>query len=158
MRKSKLAAYCLGVLFVSSVSAQSAITSGGDSGSSGNYALSWSLGELSISTLTSSNYILTQGLHQGIYVEPIPLNTGVSSFNIEVFPNPAKEWIEIANRNSNSKWSYTILNQKGKAITAKGEILDAKHRVDLENIPSGLYFIQIKDQDQSQSFKLIINR
>lgn len=157
-RTAYLIPCCFCLLSFTSLSGQSLIGSGGDSKSGSTYSLSWSLGELSVSTLSSSNFILTQGLHQGIYIEPIPLNAEKSFFKVEVFPNPANDWIQITSEETDVAWSYAILNQEGKEMKVSRNLKDQNRQVDIRDMASGMYFIIVNQPNKSQSFKLIINR
>ena len=56
---------------------QSVISSSGNSNSSDDYTISWTIGELAISTINNSDITLTQGFHQPLIVDVIP--TGIES-------------------------------------------------------------------------------
>lgn len=72
----------------------SVIAAGGDYAESGQISISWTLGELAVSTLAGENMILTQGFQQ-------PFDVGVGTgpeavnWNISVYPNPVRDVLTI---------------------------------------------------------------
>lgn len=89
---------CIGIISVT-VRAQVSlspivISSGGDYFESTNMSISWTLGELAVTTLQSDNMILTQGFQQ-------PFNIGVGirqnemNWTISVYPNPVEDELMI---------------------------------------------------------------
>ncbi|MEZ4808043.1 MAG: hemagglutinin protein [Flavobacteriales bacterium] len=55
----------------------SVVGSAGGSGTAGATTLSWTVGEMSVSTLNNGNNILTQGFHQG---EPLKVRINIAAF------------------------------------------------------------------------------
>ena len=59
-----------------------------------SYSLEWSLGELAVSTLSSSANILTQG-----FLQPIATTVGTDDLFDEsrftAFPNPVSDWLNL---------------------------------------------------------------
>ena len=74
--------------------APSVISSGGGYAEGDNISISWTLGELAVTTLTGGNMILTQGFQQ-----PFDMGVGISSnevnWNISVYPNPVGDELRI---------------------------------------------------------------
>ena len=86
-------------LAVATLSAQvilapSVISSGGGHFDGDNFSISWTLGELAVTTLTGGDLILTQGFQQ-------PFITGVGiaekemDWQISVYPNPVSDELRI---------------------------------------------------------------
>jgi len=69
---------------------------------------------------------------------------------INLFPNPASDEITIQfNQNSsNSSYQYYILNNVGSLVRS-GELND-RNTISIQNLQSGMYWVQIKDNSTSQ--------
>lgn len=75
--------------------------------------------------------------------------------NIKVFPNPATSFIQLDIDGDISQSSVLILDIAGKVVL--NQRIDSNHEViDIDNLPSGLYFVKIQDKKQSKVFKIII--
>ena len=73
----------------------------------------------------------------------------------EVFPNPALENVTIQ-LNKMGDFAYTISDMKGNALI-NGSLSDLTHQVDVSELRSGAYVIQIysDERDELKSIKLI---
>ena len=98
MRKPSLFFVCT-LFIIASINVQvtlapSVISSGGGYGENGNVSISWTLGELAVTTLTGSNIILTQGFQQ-----PFDIGVGFKkdevNWDISVYPNPVGDELRI---------------------------------------------------------------
>ncbi len=89
------------VCLLSSISLQaqieitpSVISSSGGYGEKENFSISWTLGELAITTLQGENLVLTQGFQQ-----PSEIGVGLKKYeidwNISVYPNPVHNELNI---------------------------------------------------------------
>ncbi len=72
---------------------------------------------------------------------------------IEIFPNPANEFVSISN--STDKFSYEIINVNG-LIIEKQNVEGNKTYIDISKINNGIYFIKIKTGNKVIIKKLII--
>lgn len=74
--------------------APSVISSGGGYAEGDNISISWTLGELAVTTLTGGNMILTQGFQQ-----PFDVGVGIRkdkvNWDISVYPNPVGDELRI---------------------------------------------------------------
>lgn len=64
-----------------------------------------------------------------------------SSSSIKLFPNPAKDYIEISGLENTGK--YKIINSIGTEID-KGEILNLE-KIDIQNLSNGIYLLKFED-------------
>lgn len=79
--------------------------------------------------------------------------------NFSISPNPANDYVELNNlpKKWNSNASIEVLNIIGKVVSEKTIGKTEKHRIDVSNLKSGIYFIRLKaDGQYSRSQKLII--
>ena len=72
----------------------SVIAAGGGFGEGNNISISWTLGELAVTTLSAGDLILTQGFQQ-----PFDIDVGVKekelNWGISVYPNPVGDVLRI---------------------------------------------------------------
>jgi hypothetical protein len=81
-------------------------------------------------------------------------NIPMSREEIKIYPNPAKDYIQF--KHSTKIISYRIADYTGKLLLA-GNYLESG--INVENLPSGVYIVQILLKNKSQAFgKLIIEK
>jgi hypothetical protein len=75
------------------------------------------------------------------------------------YPNPTSDnlFLQIGNFN-NEKLSYQIFDTQGKLLS-NGKIKFPLTQVNMNNLPSAIYFIKVVNEDNKnvQSFKIIKN-
>jgi hypothetical protein len=76
------------------------------------------------------------------------------SAHLKIFPNPATNIILFDNISSSINSTYEIFDGIGKQV-AKGSVTDKK--VQINNLESGSYFIQIKTDQQNSFGRFIKN-
>ena len=76
--------------------------------------------------------------------------------NLKVFPNPAKEKVFIEIKNSiPDQFRLTIIDMNGR-VFYKNDLTGNSFEIDVNDYPSGLYFVEIKTPDITKRLKLII--
>ena len=109
-----------------------------------NYNLSFTIGEIAIQTFTQNQIILTQGFHQEDY-QITQINELNNNFDINIFPNPTKDIINIDCNITNSKADLYIKDTRGAIIYF---LLDFStneiQRIDFSQFSPGVYFIEIE--------------
>lgn len=105
-----------------------------------------------------SGNIALMDMQNGLYIvkpdDDLITNTGYVKPNIEVivYPNPVKE--DILNIATNQNCAYSIHGLTGnKIITGKSE--NAFFRIDISNLPKGVYFINITTKQGEVTKKII---
>lgn len=76
-------------------------------------------------------------------------------YSVKAYPNPAVDFINVE---TNKKSSFQLFNSSNK-LTLEGQLNDVKNKVDISNQQSGLYFLIVKNIENSQSktMKILIN-
>ena len=74
--------------------------------------------------------------------------------NIQVFPNPAINFVEV-NIGSENRGGYKIIDFSGR-VCLYGEISNGKRNIDISNIAKGAYLIRLDLNGSSTSSTLII--
>ena len=125
-------------LFVASfANSQTVINSTGGFIANGTNSLSYSLGEIAISTITSPQNFLTQGLLQPTNISTTIVENNLPKNNpsIKLFPNPVETVLHIV---SDIDISYIqFYSIEGKLISQKN--LSTKS-IDISNLKQGVYF------------------
>jgi hypothetical protein len=76
----------------------------------------------------------------------------VQAVNIEIYPNPGNEFLFV---NAKSMGIATITDINGKTMRVL-KIFPGQTKIDLSQIPSGVYLFNFKDSIATHKFKLII--
>jgi hypothetical protein len=103
---------------------------------------SWTIGEVITETHSMETLTLTQGFQQDNLAvswigEDIP-----TEFQINAYPNPAKDIIIIELQKPGL--GYQVINAKGRVIQ-NGIFFSVQDQIDFSDIPSGIYFLKVKD-------------
>jgi len=140
MKKKQL---LLSLFFGGSISVfaqQDIVSSQGDSYTTGNNTIDFTIGEPIIETGTGGSNELTQGFHQTNFTI-----TSVEDFkpelNIKVFPNPTAEILNISSGETTNK-TYQIFDTNGKLVK-QGTISGANTTVNVVDLSSGTYVLAI---------------
>ncbi|MDH6253076.1 hypothetical protein M2347_002803 [Chryseobacterium sp. H1D6B] len=84
-----------------------------------------------------------------------------SEDGLKIYPNPSKGIFTIET-NAKNNISYTVFAMDGKLVSQKKEVRSnggkISEKVNLSNLPSGVYLIQVDKDDQKISKKLIITK
>ncbi len=98
-------------------------------------------------------------LSELFYFELSSVDDIISNSNIAVYPNPAKNKINILANLDYNKAQISIFNILGETIFSTNEVDLLKGNVfsiELNNCPTGTYFIQIKQKDIIYNNKIVI--
>lgn len=79
--------------------------------------------------------------------------TQLTNYAVSVYPNPAKNIISINTNNKTNTSAFFITNAIGEQVLS-GNIDDYKNQIDISDLSSGMYFVQIGDK-QKQSYKFV---
>jgi hypothetical protein len=133
--------------------APSVIASGGGYFEGENLSISWTLGELAVSTLTGDNLILTQGFQQ-----PFDIDVGMEehelNWGISVYPNPVGDQLRIRfDTESEGDYFIEIQDVTGRVIAQEhhrqvmpGDIV----LLNTSTYTSGIYFLKVLTGDRQQ--------
>jgi len=144
---------------VSAISAQdyilspSVVASGGGYAEGDNISISWTLGELAVTTLTGSDMILTQGFQQ-----PFDIDVGIDKnevhWGISVYPNPVGDELQIRfDIETQGDFFIEIQDITGRLIRQEqhrqvnpGDIV----RINTTDYIHGVYFLKVMTTDRQQ--------
>lgn len=80
----------------------------------------------------------------------------IPSQRITVFPNPAKDWIQLSGLSSDN-YKILIFNYLGQIEYKEDANMKSNYKLNLEHLRAGIYIIQIRNTDTKvQNLRLII--
>lgn len=145
-----------GLALAVALHAQEAVTTAGGSGTAGTVSVSWSVGETVAGTLSSGQYVLTQGVQQPARVEIVNHTPEAPAFRINAYPNPTTDKVRItASEDAAFPLTIRIFNAGGKTVY-HAPMSSPQLDITAGSFAPGMYFIRITDKNnKTQSFKLI---
>lgn len=128
----------------------------GNTATSGNTQLTWTIGEPIVNTATSTNNVLTQGFNQGTLL--ITAIDDLKNTTVSIQPNPTSEYAIIRLDDQNlSNAQYTLTDINGKVIQ-QNKIENKQTSVSFQDLANATYFIQVLTNNQkTKTFKIIKN-
>ena len=110
-------------------------------------------------TNTSTHYVATK-VDSGITSTTICYQAGIKSFNeslpsIRIFPNPNNGHFTLQIISTEDPVVVSIQNNLGETVYTG---LTKTKEIDLQNLPSGLYFIKAQFSDKTYSEKIILTK
>jgi hypothetical protein len=129
---------------------QSLLGSTGFYQSVSGFSVSYTIGELAITSETSGNYLLTQGFQQ-----PDTINGAVEEEDgpefIKAFPNPVKDYLTILLYKSGVSefWidAYNLKGSKSMHLRIEGVYYGESKVLNLKEFPKGMYIFHIYSSD-----------
>ena len=73
---------------------------------------------------------------------------------IEVYPNPASEWVYFKSISNVTISSIAVFNSEGKQVTLVG----SQNQMDISNFPEGVYIFKINLSNVKESVHRIIKK
>lgn len=122
------------------------IANSGDSFSQSNAQISFTMGEPIIETQNSGTTILTQGFHQTQLQVTLFDQFGINTNNIELFPNPTQDQVNITFQNDAPiSVSYTLYDDIGRVVHSDETFISSYEKMvyDLRDYVPGVYYIQL---------------
>jgi hypothetical protein len=158
MKSALITTFCLFAagLYGQSIE-RSVISSTGAFIEQGSYSLSYTAGQTATETVSSANYILTQGFQQ-----PEDLFTAISeikneSHTISVYPDPAFDYINIKIKSNNkSNPQIQIFNLTGQAVTDLMTVFtDIDYRINISRLSPGTYMLNVSNDNFTEVLKIV---
>ena len=137
MRKL-IALFFLCKIFIPQSSAQSVVNTTGASLKDGSYQFDYSIGEISITTLTGSSNFITQGVLQP-QVKFLNPQCEIINGPMQTFPNPTRDKFRMVGQYD---WitGYHIYAADGKLVRIASFF---NNYINLSNLPAATYFIKL---------------
>jgi len=127
------------------------VASAGDNYNKNNLSLTTTLGEWMTETLSSENYILTQGFQQSRLTLDTWLEDTYIEWEVKVFPNPVEEILHIKLYGDyQGRIKIELFDMKGRKIMVnliEKPINNMSHQLDLTSFANGFYLLKISTND-----------
>ena len=81
--------------------------------------------------------------------------------DVTPYPNPAVDYVNIPLNNLNSGVNFTLTDVTGKVVLNGSEYFSVEGsivKMDVRNVESGIYFLNIQDGADSKSIRIIVNK
>ncbi len=86
----------------------------------------------------------------GTAVEPVP-----AEFSSVIYPNPTEGKFYVKNP-STEKFGYEIYSINGRLVSSRHNISGSTAEIDLSSFEKGMYFINVRTRERSETHKLIL--
>jgi hypothetical protein len=133
--------------------AQEVVSSYGETYSSTNGSIDFTVGEVIINTSSNGTNDLTQGFHQTNW-KFLSIEDFAPDFVVTIFPNPTSDVLNI--KSSLSKdISYSLYDAQGKLVL-KNVLSETVTQIQVNQLAPGAYSLSINDKkEQLKNLKLI---
>lgn len=129
------------------------IASAGNYAEAGGISLSWTLGEIAVSTLTGGDLILTQGFQQS-FDDGTGFNLDPIKWQIFAYPNPVENELKIQfDVPEPSDFLIEIQDVTGRILSQEqfkevfpGDVIP----VEMNSYKTGVYFFRVSTTDRKQ--------
>ncbi len=128
---------------------QQVIGSAGDQHTNESASVSWTVGEVSTATFSSSSVTLSQGFQQGNLTINTLVDQDMLDFNLKAYPNPVIDILILETDEKQQR--YQVINMQGEVVL-NGNITAVLQEIDFTNLPQGVYLLSV---DQKQTHKII---
>jgi hypothetical protein len=121
---------------------RSIVSAAGKEDKTQNISLSWTLGELAVSKVSTGRIMFTEGFQQG----ESPANNSASTDNLVAWPNPSQDEVFVNWSKSDDHSILCLTDMNGKILIVKtissGEI---NSTLDLNDLRAGIYFLTLRN-------------
>jgi hypothetical protein len=142
---------------------QSTISPSGGESTGNAGSVSYTIGQIGTNPSNANSAgILTQGVQQPFEILIITGIEEAEGIKLQfcVFPNPCKNDLFLKVENfSFENIFYLLIDNNGK-ILAKNKITETETKISIDNLPSSVFYVEIKDINNKgiKTFKIIKNR
>ena len=119
-------------------------------------SLSWTLGEVMVSSYESSGIMLTQGFHQTYISQNSSSINENGLFEVNVFPNPTSSITNISIKDASEVFTIELYSLEGKLLFNDSFSGGFIYSLDLLPFERGMYFIKLtgKSTGRNSSIKI----
>lgn len=144
------------------VQAQHAVVPSGGEGSGSGGSFSYSIGQIVYQATAGPTASISEGVQQAYEVSIVTGLSEISTFSIQVYPNPTTDYLflnmEQLNGESIDELTYEIMDLHGRRLISE-PIISATTQIDMKTLAPAAYFLQIRLGSQEiKSIKIIKNQ
>ncbi len=127
------------------VKAQEVIATSGNYGETANGSLSWTIGEPIVETVSDGTNTLTQGFQQSKLTVTAIDEKEIAGFEINVFPNPASDYLSVEVITDKQKDLEIILFDLNGKIILQKLMTGNKQTVNMQNYSPATYILKVTE-------------
>lgn len=114
---------------------------------SAGLSISWTLGEVAFTTLSSTDYILTQGFQQGnLFTTSVDKPTTTEN-DIAIYPNPVTDFVEVRVNIPNvaGKVTFELYDITGRKVMSVVKGIEQLEPIELSlsDLRTGMYLLKV---------------
>lgn len=130
---------------------------GGDLSSSDG-SVSYSIGQVFYSSLSSDENYVTEGIQQPLVTYTTKIDKKEKDFKVVAYPNPVVNYFTIeASSYTNRSLNYQIMDLNGRLLK-EDQIKKSGSKVDISRFSAAIYLVRISDNGQHIKTIKIIKR
>tara|TARA_Y100001935_G_C17285222_1_gene499940 strand:+ start:878 stop:1351 length:474 start_codon:yes stop_codon:yes gene_type:complete len=144
------------ILYSFSSNSQSVIGSAGNTSYGNNTIISWTIGEVVISTVSSSEKILTQGFHQPLVIGVVQSLEKNLILDMMAYPNPTFDKILFKGGDPNGIYQIRLLDKLGRVLY-QNSVNFNELELEMSKYQNGSYLIELVENntDKRQFFNIV---
>ena len=132
---------------------QEVVSSAGDSYSNSSLQADFTIGEVVIESISTADIVFTQGFQQPMLSTVLAIDKEV--YNIEIYPNPVKQFLRIELSNPTHDIKYHLVDIQGNIID-RGDLHESETPISFMDQQPGIYFLVLSNADyQLKTYKII---
>ncbi|TDW51957.1 putative secreted protein (Por secretion system target) [Flavobacterium sp. 270] len=157
-KQTFLILFAISISFITnSYSQESIVVTGGDAAGAGGKA-SYSIGQISYTSLPGSNGYVTQGVQQAYEIAAL----GKDEFTeinlvMNAYPNPTVDVLNlVVSDNKSDNLSCSLFDSSGKLVSKNLKITATETSVSMQELNQGIYFLAVTNGNKTiKTFKII---
>lgn len=135
----------LSTVFIRAQSLQpKVIASTGNQVLTGNFQIAFTVGEMAVTTATSSSVILTQGFHQS-YKNAVGISFVQNPVAVQLYPNPTANYVRLVINGNTQPFNIRLYNISGKLLQEQVYHPLNPLDINLSEYSAGMYLLQLTD-------------
>ncbi len=155
-----LASALLACPAITGLHAQTAISAAGGNTSGGGGTVSFTVGQIDYTTISSVNHSVAQGVQQPFeisVVTTIEEATGIN-LSVSVYPNPTTDYLQLKVESEKLKdLSFQLFDLSGKLLQSE-KIRGNQTSINMSNLAPATYFVKVfQGNEEVKTFKIIKN-
>lgn len=157
IQKTKKVIFFLLVFGLLTAQAQEAVIAAGGDASSSEGTVAYSVGQIIYSTNTGINGLVAQGVQQPYTISTVlGVEDNPIKLDFTAYPNPTINFLTLNVGNAElSSLSFHLYDLRGILIESR-KILNSTETIGMENLPSGMYFLKVTNNNKDlKTFKII---
>ena len=132
------------------------VATGGSASSLDGYKISYSVGQIAISSAKTTSFNVFEGVQQPITVNEISIEEALSlAVELNVYPNPSSNTLNITRADGTvSELDYQLLSTDG-ALILSGTMHEQSATVSLQSLPAAVYMLRVTDGKRQRAYRII---